>query len=284
MNFREKLENNKFVYTVEVEPPKGVDIEETLKKIIPLKEVIDAFNVTDMQSSVMRASSWAIAAKLKEMGLEPILQLTARDRNIIALQGDLLGCFILGIKNLLLLTGDSPKKGDHPFAKEVFEVDSLGLIRIAQKLNEGFDWAGNKLKGETDFFIGAALNPLVEDQDKELKKMEEKIKAGAKFFQTQPIFDVNRFYQFMKKAEKFKTKIIAGIIFLKSYRVANYLHEKVEGIYIPHNYRERIRKSKDAKEEAVKIAKEIITELKDLTDGVHFMPLGCYEFLDEIIK
>lgn len=284
MSFKEKLEKNKFVYTVEVEPPKGVDIDEILKKVVPLKRIIDAFNVTDMQSSVMRASSWAIAVKLKEKGLEPILQLTTRDRNIIALQGDLLGSFILGIKNLLLLTGDSPKKGDHPFAKKVFEVDSVGLIKIAQKLNKGFDWANNKLKGKTDFFIGAVLNPLAKDQDKELRKMEEKIKAGVSFFQTQPIFDVDRFYQFMKRAKKFRTKIIAGIIFLKSYRLANYLHEKVEGIQIPRIYRERIKKSKDLKKEVIEISREIMVNLKDIASGIHFMPLGWYQLLKEIVK
>jgi len=283
MNFQQKLENNSFVYTVEVEPPKGVMVEDTLKELVPLRDIIDAFNVTDMQASVMRASSWALAAKLKEKRLEPILQLTARDRNIIALQGDLLASFILGIKNLLLLTGDTPKKGDHPSAKEVFEVDSIGLIKIAHRLNEGFDYMGNKLKGKPQFFIGAALNPLTQNIDKELKKMEEKIKAGASFFQTQPVFDIEGFYRFMKKAKKFKTKIIAGIMFLKSARMANYLYKKI-GIYIPSSYRERLEKAKDIKEEIVKMNSQLIDDLKDIADGIHFMPLGDYSLIKRILK
>ncbi len=283
MNFQQKLENNNFVYTVEVEPPKGVMVEDVLGDITPLRDTIDAFNVTDMQASVMRASSWALAVKLKEKKLEPILQLTARDRNIVALQGDLLASYILGIKNLLLLTGDTSKKGDHPSAKEVFEVDSIGLIKIAQKLNEGFDYMSNKLKGKPQFFIGAALNPLAQNIDKELKKMEEKIKAGASFFQTQPIFDVEKFYRFMKKAKRFKTKIIAGIIFLKSARMANYLHKKI-GIYIPPSYRERIEKAKDIKEEIVKISSQLVDDLKDIAAGIHFMPLGYYSLIERILK
>ena len=283
MNFQQKLENNNFVYTVEVEPPKGVMVEDTLKELVSLRDIIDAFNVTDMQASVMRASSWALAAKLKEKRLEPILQLAARDRNIIALQGDLLASFILGIKNLLLLTGDTPKKGDHPSAKEVFEVDSIGLIKIAHRLNEGFDYMGNKLKGKPQFFIGAALNPLAQNIDKELKKMEEKIKAGASFFQTQPVFDIEGFYRFMKKAKRFKTKIIAGIMFLKSARMANYLYKKI-GIYIPSSYRERLEKAKDIKEEIVKMSSQLIDDLKDIADGIHFMPLGNYPLIKRILK
>ncbi|OQX88478.1 MAG: hypothetical protein B6D55_00110 [Candidatus Omnitrophica bacterium 4484_70.2] len=283
MNFQQKLENNNFVYTVEVEPPKGVMVEDTLKELVSLRDIIDAFNVTDMQASVMRASSWALAAKLKEKRLEPILQLAARDRNIIALQGDLLASFILGIKNLLLLTGDTPKKGDHPSAKEVFEVDSIGLIKIAHRLNQGFDYMGNKLKGKPQFFIGAALNPLAQNIDKELKKMEEKIKAGASFFQTQPVFDIEGFYRFMKKAKRFKTKIIAGIMFLKSARMANYLYKKI-GIYIPSSYRERLEKAKDIKEEIVKMSSQLIDDLKDIADGIHFMPLGNYPLIKRILK
>ncbi len=283
MTFREKLENNHFVYTMEIEPPKGVEVEDILNKILVFKNKIDGFNITDMQSSVMRASSWSIAAIIKEKGLEPILQLTARDRNLLALQGDLLGSYILGIRNILLLTGDAPTKGDHPQAKAVFDVDSLGLIRMAQRLNSGYDWTGNPLKGKTDFFIGAALNPLSSDVEKEIRKMEEKIKAGVSFFQTQPIFDVERFYQFRKKVDCFGSKIIAGIICIKSFSMGKYLNEKVEGIFVPQDYLERIKKAKDVKEENIKIFKELIDQLKDIADGVHFMPLGWYELVKAVL-
>ncbi|MCD6228501.1 MAG: methylenetetrahydrofolate reductase [Candidatus Omnitrophica bacterium] len=282
MKFREKLEKNKFVFTLEVEPPKGVDIESTLKEVLPLKKYIDAFNVTDMQSANMRLSSWALAAKLKLNNLEPILQLTTRDRNCLALQGDLLGSYALGVENLLLLTGDRPICGDHPKAKEVFEVDSLGLIKIASQLNSGYDLSGNLLKGKPNFYIGAALNPMAKDVDRELKRAEKKIKLGASFFQTQPIFDVKKFYVFMKKIRRLRTKVIAGVIFLKSHKMAKYLNENVEGIEVPHLYIDRLEKAKNKKEEAIRIAKEIIAELKDICQGVHIMSLGWYSTAREL--
>ena len=257
MKFREKLEKNKFVFTLEVEPPKGVDIESTLKEVLPLKKYIDAFNVTDMQSANMRLSSWALAAKLKLNNLEPILQLTTRDRNCLALQGDLLGSYALGVENLLLLTGDRPICGDHPKAKEVFEVDSLGLIKIASQLNSGYDLSGNLLKGKPNFYIGAALNPMAKDVDRELKRAEKKIR-------------------------RLRTKVIAGVIFLKSHKMAKYLNENVEGIEVPHLYIDRLEKAKNKKEEAMRIAKEIIAELKDICQGVHIMSLGWYSTAREL--
>ncbi len=282
MKFREKLEKNKFVFTLEVEPPKGVDIESTLKEVLPLKKYIDAFNVTDMQSANMRLSSWALAVKLKLNNLEPILQLTTRDRNCLALQGDLLGSYVLGVENLLLLTGDRPICGDHPKAKEVFEVDSLGLIKIASQLNSGYDLSGNPLKGKPQFYMGAALNPMAKNVNRELKRAEKKIKLGVSFFQTQPIFDLERFYDFMKKIEKLKAKVIAGVIFLKSYKMAKYLNENVEGMDISPLYLERIKRAKDKREEALRIAKEVIANLKDICQGIHIMPLGWYSLAREL--
>jgi len=283
MGFREKMKKGDFTFTVEVEPPKGTELSSVFEKLNPFKDRVDAYNVTDMQSSVMRMSSWAMALKLKEKGFEPILQVTCRDRNILALQGDLLGAASFGIKNLLLLTGDSPSSGDHPQAKPVFDLDSIGLINLANKLNSGFDWSGNKLKGEPDFFIGAALNPFSRDIDKEISKLEEKIKAGASFFQTQPIFDVEKFYSFVKKVSYLKPKIMAGIIFLKSSRSARYLNDKVEGIEIPAEYIKRLESSRSFKEEMRAIIKKIISDLKSISCGIHIMPLGMYDMVSEVL-
>jgi len=277
MSFRDKIRNGESVITVEVEPPKGNDIKDILNRIVPLKGIIDAYNVTDMQSSVMRMSPWAMAVKLKENGFEPIMQLTCRDRNVIALQGDLLGVSSFGIHNLLLLTGDSPAHGDHPKAKAVFDLDSIGLIEAAGSLNKGVDMAGNSLDGKPDFIMGAALNPFSKDIDKEIEKMEKKIGAGAVFFQTQPIFDVDRFRDFIRKVNVKNVTIMAGVIFIKSYRSAVYLNEKVEGIDIPSGYMKDLKDADDFKKASLKITKDIISSLKDICGGVHIMPLGLYE-------
>ncbi len=283
MNFRKKIENGKFTFTVEIEPPKGTDVSYILEKLNFLKDKIDAYNVTDMQSSVMRMSSWAMAVKLKEKGFEPILQLTCRDRNILALQGDLLGISLFGINNVLLLTGDTPSVGDHPSAKAVFDLSSVELIKLAKKLNSGFDYSGNTLKSKPDFFIGAVLNPFSKDINKEIAKLEEKIKAGALFFQTQPIFNVDRFYSFIKKVSYLRPKIITGVMFLRSYQSACYLNDKIEGIEIPDEYIKELKNSSNFKEEMVKIIRKIISDLRTMSCGIHIMPLGMYERVLEII-
>jgi len=280
MSLRDKIKNKKFIHTVELEPPKGIDAEEVFARIDCLKSRIDAFNVTDMQSANMRASSWAMCAKLKEKGFEPVLQMTARDRNIIAIQGDLLGSYMLGIEDVMLLTGDSPLKGDHPQARAVFEVDSVKMINMASRLNSGFDLAGNTLSGKPNFFIGAALNPFASDRDKELKKMEAKIKAGVSFFQTQPVFDIDIFNNFLKDAA-IDIPVIAGIIFIKSFKMAKHLQEKVSGIEIPKRYIEKLSKADSFKEESLDISRDITKGLKDICSGIHFMPFGWY---DEILK
>ena len=278
MSFRQKLNNGQFVYTVEVEPPKGVNFQPKLDEVSALKGKVDAFNVTDMQSSVMRMSSWAMCLALKAKGLEPILQLTCRDRNILALEGDLLGAYSLGIENVLLLTGDSPKKGDHPQAKAVFDVNSIGLIEAANTLNKGFDLAQNSLEGKTDLFIGAAANPFATNLDKEIDRIKEKIDKGVSFFQTQPVFEADKFKLFMDKIHKLNTKIIAGVIFLKSYRMAKYMNDNIDGINVPQAFMERINNASDKHKEAAIIAAEIIKQLKDYAAGVHIMPIGWEKY------
>jgi 5,10-methylenetetrahydrofolate reductase len=204
MSLREALESGKFVVTAEVAPGKGTDVEHLLEDAAVIKERVDAVNVTDLQSSVMRLGSMAFSHLLTEIGIDPVYQVTCRDRNCLALQSDLLSGWALGIRNVLALTGDHPVLGDHPKARPVFELDSVSLLDVIGKLNSGVDMAGNELKGTPDFLPGAVVNPGADNEaalDLQIMKMETKIEAGAKFFQTQGVYDLDAFEKFMKRIE-----------------------------------------------------------------------------------
>jgi methylenetetrahydrofolate reductase (NADPH) len=236
MSFREALESGKFVVTAEVGPGKGTDIEHLLKDADIIKDRVDAINVTDLQSSVMRLGSMAVCHLLTDMGIDPIFQVTCRDRNRLALQSDLLSGWVLGIRNVLALTGDHPTLGDHPRAKPVFDLDSVTLLEVLGKLNSGLDMSGNELKGAPDFLPGAVVNPGADNEAAmhlQIMKMEKKIEAGAKFFQTQGVYDLDSFEKFMKRVEGFKTKVLGGIILLKSVGMARYMNKNVAGVFVP---------------------------------------------------
>ncbi|MCM8770114.1 MAG: methylenetetrahydrofolate reductase, partial [Candidatus Omnitrophica bacterium] len=198
MSFAEKLTQGKFTLTSEIGPPKGTDIEPVLQEAEHLRGKVDAFNVTDLQSSVMRLGSLATCRLLVERGLEPIFQITCRDRNRLALQSDLLSAYVLGIKNVLCLTGDHPILGDHPEAKPVFDLDSVSLLYAASALMQGHDLANNQLVGKPEFFLGAVVSPVADPVEPQIAKMELKIEAGARFFQTQAVYDLKAFEKFMK--------------------------------------------------------------------------------------
>lgn len=219
MGFREALGSGKFLITAEVGPVKGTETDGLLEDAELIKAKVDAVNVTDLQSSVMRLGSMAVCHLLTDHGIDPIFQMTCRDRNRLALQSDLLSAWVLGIRNVLALTGDHPALGDHPGAMPVFDLDSVGLLRAISKLNEGFDMAGNQLKGAPNFLSGAVVNPGADNEaalEMQIIKMEKKIEAGAKFFQTQGIFDLDVFERFMKRVQGFKVPVMGGIILLKS--------------------------------------------------------------------
>ncbi len=215
MTFQEKVTAGTFVITSEVGPPKGTDISAMLEEAETLRGKVDAFNVTDLQSSVMRLGSLAVCRILHERGLEPIFQITCRDRNRLALQSDLLSAFVLGIRNVLCLTGDHPVLGDHPGAKPVFDLDSVSLLHAATTMMAGKDLAGADLAGRPEFFLGAVVNPGADPLDPQLYKMERKIEAGARFFQTQAVYDLDAFAAFMKQAERFGVPVLGGIVLLK---------------------------------------------------------------------
>jgi methylenetetrahydrofolate reductase (NADPH) len=271
---RERLESAQFVVTSEMEPPKGTDLTEFLATAALLKGKVHAVNVTDNQRATMRLSSVGGASVLAREGLEPILQLTCRDRNRMALQSDLLTAWMLGVRNVLTMTGDPVDAGDHPMAKPVFDLSSAALLQTIGALNLGKDAAGNALQGGTGFFCGATVIPCIEPLEPELERFEEKIVAGARFFQTQAIYDLDAFGRFIKIARSKPVYIIAGIIPLRSVKMADFLNEKVPGITVPRELIERLGKSQNVVECGLEIAAENVNELRGMCQGIHLMPVG----------
>ena len=277
MNLKSSLEAGKFVVTAEIGPLKGTDTSEIEEAAGLLKGRVDAANVTDQQSSVMRLGSLAVCHLLKRKGLEPVLQLTCRDRNRLALQSDLLSACMLGIENVLSITGDLPSLGDHPQAKLVYDLDSVQLLWVIKRLNEGYDMVGNELKGKTDFFPGAVVTPMADTEAKrelQLIKMEKKIAVGAKFFQTQAVYDVDSFAKFMKRVEGFNIPILAGIIPLKSAGMARFMNKNVAGVFVPEGLIDEMSKAEDKAATGIDIAAKLIKELKGICHGVHIMAIG----------
>ncbi|MHC4617007.1 MAG: methylenetetrahydrofolate reductase [Planctomycetota bacterium] len=282
----EGLGAGKFVVTSEVGPPKGVNIEKALEEAEALKDRITAFNVTDLQSSVMRFGSLATCRLLLERDLEPILQMTCRDRNRLALQSDLLSAYGLGIRNVLCLTGDHPTLGDHPQAKEVFDLDSVQLLQAAKTLQQGKDLSGQELDGKPDFFLGGVVAPGADPLEPQILKMDKKIEAGARFFQTQAVYDTKKFKQFMKEASHIEVPIMAGIVILKSAGMARYMNANVAGVNVPEELIEELQKDKEKTKSGrtgVEIAIRIIKEIKGCCQGVHLMALGWENKLPAIL-
>ena len=249
---------------------------------------MDAVNVTDNQSAVMRICSMAVSKTAMEHGLEPIFQMTCRDRNRIGLQSDLLGASILGIKNVLCMTGDHVSAGDHKGAKPVYDVESVQLLKIVDGLNNGKDMSGNELKGSTDFFQGAVVTPEANPIEPQLIKFEKKIRAGAKFFQTQAIYDIEKFKDFMKHARKFPVKILAGFVVLKSAGMANFLNNNVPGIRVPQSLIDELKAAgkEKALDTGMNITARHIKQLREekICDGVHIMAIGMEDKVPEIME
>ncbi len=277
MSLQSLFDTGKFVVTAEVGPLKGTDTTEIEEVAELLQGRVDAVNVTDQQSSVMRLGSLATCHLLKKRGLEPIFQMTCRDRNRLALQSDLLSAYVLGIENVLAITGDLPSLGDHPQAKPVYDLDSVQLLWVINRLNEGYDMVGNELKGKPDFFPGAVVNPGADTEaafELQLIKMEKKINAGARFFQTQAIYDVNAFAKFIKRVEGFKVPILAGIIPLKSAGMARFMNKNVAGVFVPEELINKMVEAEDKTKTGIAIAADILNELRDICHGVHIMAIG----------
>ncbi|MCX5711173.1 MAG: methylenetetrahydrofolate reductase, partial [Candidatus Omnitrophica bacterium] len=231
MTFQEKIQANKFLVTSEIGPPKGIETKKLLEDAELIRGRVDGINVTDLQSSVMRLGSLVVCSVLKQAGFEPIFQMTCRDRNRLALQSDLLSAASLGIENVLILTGDHTTMGDHPEAKPVFDLDSVQLLQVARKLESGVDMKGNKLDGAfPKFCLGAVVNPGADPLEPQLMKMEKKIAAGAQFFQTQAVYDLKSFENFVSKTRHLKVPVMAGIVLLKSAGMARFMNKNVAGV------------------------------------------------------
>jgi len=280
-----KLGHKPFLVTMEVNPPKGTDASEILKAVKEVGGLVDAVNVTDGSGAIMRACSLAVAKAVLDAGVDPIFQMTCRDRNRLALQADLLGAAMLGIRNLLLLTGDDPKAGDHPDAKPVFDINSATLMQVARGLTQGKDMAGKELKGVPHFCIGAAADPGAKDLDVEMQKFKAKIDGGAQFFQTQAVFDAEGFRRFLANVAAFKKPVLAGILLVKSAKMARYMNEHVWGIHVPEALIARFEQAKDARAECTQVTVELIRAVRGAgADGVHLYALGWEDLVPQILK
>ena len=278
------LDGEGFVVTSELTPPKGTSLDPLLERARALRRHVDAFNVTDSHAARMAMAPMAVSHLLLDHGLEPIMQITGRDRNRIAIQADLLGAWALGVRNIAFMGGDPPKNGDHPDAKGVFDVVSAAIIRAAAGMRNGTDMAGNALNGSPEFCIGAVVNPGAKDLDKEIDRMAEKREAGATFFQTQAVYDPGAFERFVNKVDSLEVPLLAGILPVKSPKMAAYMNENVPGIDVPEAL---IRKLADASDRAAtssELSASIIEAIRPMCRGVHVMAIGWEDKVPGILE
>jgi len=290
MTLREKISSGLFVVTAEMMPPQSANGDAIRRKAVHFHKVVDAVNITDNQTAIVRLSSIAAAKIALEEGIEPVIQMTSRDRNRIAIQSDLLGAAALGIENVLCLTGDHQRFGNHPEARPVFDLDSVQLIAMAQQLTEGYFLSGDQIKTPPKLFIGGAANPFADPLDFRVLRLGKKIQAGARYIQTQPVFDLERFQEWMEgvRAQGLheKTSILAGIMPVKSAEALFHMKNEVPGIHIPESCFTRMEKAGVQKEEGIRMAVEMILALRKIegVQGIHLMPLFWESVTPSIIQ
>jgi 5,10-methylenetetrahydrofolate reductase len=283
--FREQLARG-FVVTVELDPPRGTDLGRALGEAAALRGRVAAVNIADSPMANLRMSPIALACLVRgRVGIDTIFHLTCRDRNLLGLQSELLGAWALGVHNILALTGDPPERGDHPQSAGVFQLDGIGLMRLASALNRGEDANGRPLHGGTDFLVGAAANPAAPDLAVEISKLRAKIAAGAHFSQTQPVYRRRDAEGFLAEARALGFPVLVGLLPVKSHRMLRYLDENVPGIRIPVEVRDRLAKTpaERVRAEGVLLCRELIAELRGLAAGVHLMPVGDPALVPEIL-
>ena len=289
-NLEKILESGRFAVTAEAGPPKGTSAAVVQKKGEILRNCCDAVNVTDNQTAIVRMSSLAGCVLLKQVGVEPVMQMVVRDRNRLALQSDILGAVAMGIGNFLCLSGDHQKFGNHPTAKGVFDIDSIQLIQMLKKMRDEKKFlCGEEISGEVPMFIGAAANPFADPFEFRVKRLAKKVKAGADFIQTQAVYDVPKFARFMKMVCELgldkQVHILAGVIPIRSVGMARYMRDYVSGVSVPDGIITRLEKAEKAKDEGVKIILEIIEQLKEIpgVHGIHIMAVGWEDIVPEIV-
>ncbi|RLB83213.1 MAG: methylenetetrahydrofolate reductase [Deltaproteobacteria bacterium] len=290
-NLERILEGGQFAVTAEAGPPKGSSPKVIQRKGELLKLCCDALNVTDNQTAIVRMSSLSGCVLLKELGVEPVLQMVVRDRNRLALQGDILGAAALGIRNVLCLSGDHQRFGNHPAAKGVYDIDSIQFIQMVKTMRDEHRFLnGEEISGDVPFFIGAAANPFADPFEFRVTRLAKKVNAGADFIQTQGIFDVPKFVEWMKMVRDRglheKTHILAGLIPIKSVGMARYMRNNVSGLSVPQEIVDRMADAKDAKEEGVKICLETIEQLKEVEGihGIHIMAVAWEDIVPRIVE
>ena len=284
--FREVLDRGGFAVTVEYNPPKGTNITALLANAKALVGRVHAVNVTDNTAAVMRASSLSVCRLLYEMGHDPVMQITCRDRNRLGIQSDLLGAHLLGIRNVLCLTGDYPTVGDHKDAKPVYDLDSVQIMQAIQGLNNGRDYAGSKLDGSTEFVIGGAVTPEADPLGPMLAKFETKVRAGAQFFQTQAVYHPDQFGAFMAAVRPFKVKVLVGILVLRTAKMAEFMNANIPGVAVPEEMIAELRAAgpKHESDAGVDIAVRTIKAVRPHCDGVHIMAIKAVDRLPEILN
>jgi len=290
-NLEKVLVEGHFAVTGELGPPKGTSADFVRRKAEILRKYVDAVNITDNQTAVVRMSSVAACAILKQMGLDPVMQMTCRDRNRIAIQSDILGAVALDVGNLLCLSGDHQKFGNHPESKNVHDIDSVQLIQMAKRMRDDAQFlSGDKISGGVPLFLGAAANPFADPFEFRPLRLEKKVRAGADFVQTQGVFDVDRFARYMEQVRKRslheQVYILAGIIPMKSAGMARYMRDYVAGLTVPDELVARMEKAEDAKEEGVRIAVDIIQQLREIegVDGIHIMAVAWEDIVPVIVE
>lgn len=281
---RDKLRNNEPVLTAEISPPKGPGIRKLKENIEQLKPWVTAINITDCQRSIVRMASWAACKVILEQGAEPVLQVTGRDRNSIAIQADLMGSFGLGIRNVLFLTGDPVKAGDSPHSKPVFELESLKLLELASQLGQGKDGSSLKMNSAARFFKGAVVNPSLAGSTSQLERMKKKVQAGASFFQTQANYDTQDFRNFLTESRPLKVPVLAGILILHSADIATYIHKNIPGIRLPQEIITRLETASDPVREGIQMAVESMRQLKDYCAGFHLMTIRQEHLIPQVIQ
>jgi methylenetetrahydrofolate reductase (NADPH) len=284
--FEEKIRSTNYVVTTELTPPKGIDLSEFFAKADALKGFVDAINITESPRARMAVEPKSVGHLLQDRGIEAIVQITARDRNRIAIQADLLGGYLLGIGNFLFMAGDDPKNGDHPEAKGVFDLTTVELLNAARLLRSGKDLSGNDLQGAPHMFLGSTVNPGSQDLSREAENTHRKIDAGSQFFQTQAIYDTGLLARFVDAAKLGNVPLLAGVIPLKSAKMGAWLNANVPGIHVPAAILDELERAGPEGEAAkgVEIAARTIRQLRNICNGVHIMAIGWENRIPEILR